>query len=109
MSGFMASSVAVATKVGSVIISIARAVLTRILREVKIPNVSYGEDYGLGLAISRQYRIGRIYTPVYLCRRWEDNTDAMLDREAVNRHNHYKDRLRTFELLARIRLNREKG
>jgi hypothetical protein len=78
-------------------------------RAVKITNVSYGEDYGVGLAISRHYQIGRIYDPVYLCRRWEDNSDAALSVEALNRHNIYKDRLRTFELMARIKLNREQG
>jgi len=82
-----------------------RAFYTPVLRRVKIPNVSYGEDYALGLAICRNYRIGRIYTPVYVCRRWEDNSDAQLSIEAMNRNNFYKDRLRTFELIARIRLN----
>jgi hypothetical protein len=86
-----------------------RAFYTPVLRAVKIPNVSYGEDYGVGLAISRHYQIGRIYDPVYLCRRWEDNSDAALSVEALNRHNTYKDRLRTFELMARIKLNREQG
>jgi len=86
-----------------------RAFYTPALRAVKIPNVSYGEDYGVGLAISRHYQIGRIYDPVYLCRRWEDNSDASLSVEALNRHNIYKDRLRTFELMARIKLNREQG
>jgi hypothetical protein len=85
-----------------------RAFYTPVLRRFNLPNVSYGEDYGVGLAISRHYRIGRIYTPLYLCRRWEDNSDAFLSVEAMNRHNSYKDRLRSFELSARIRLNREK-
>jgi len=83
-----------------------RAFYTPLLRSVGIPNVSYGEDYSVGLAISRHYRIGRIYEPIYLCRRWEDNSDASLSVEALNRHNLYKDRLRSIELLARIRLNR---
>ncbi len=82
-----------------------RAFYTPVLRRIKIPNVSYGEDYALGLAICRNYRIGRMYTPVYICRRWEDNSDAMLSIEATNRNNYYKDRLRTFELMARIKLN----
>jgi len=68
--------------------------------------VSYGEDYGLGLAISRHYQIGRIYKPLYLCRRWEENSDASLGIAAMNRHNQYKDRLRTFEFRARILLNK---
>jgi hypothetical protein len=78
-----------------------------VLRKINVPNVSYGEDYGVGLAISRHYQIGRIYEPVYLCRRWEDNSDASLSVEAQNKHNTYKDRLRTFELQARIKLNQE--
>jgi hypothetical protein len=83
-----------------------RAFYTPILRRIIIPNVSYGEDYGVGLAISRQYQIGRIYHPLYLCRRWEENSDASLSVEALNKHNLYKDRLRTIELIARINLNR---
>lgn len=82
-----------------------RAFYTPVLRKINIPNVSYGEDYGAGLAISRHYQIGRIYKPVYLCRRWEDNSDASLSVEALNKHNTYKDRLRSFELAARIKLN----
>ncbi len=86
-----------------------RAFYTPVLRKINVPNVSYGEDYGVGLAISRHYQIGRIYNPLYLCRRWEDNSDASLTVEAQNRHNTYKDRLRSFELIARIKLNRERG
>ncbi|MDF1574773.1 MAG: glycosyltransferase [Bacteroidales bacterium] len=85
-----------------------RAFYTPVLRKINVPNVSYGEDYGVGLAISRYYQIGRIYKPLYLCRRWEDNSDASLSVEAQNRHNTYKDRLRSFELQARIELNRER-
>ncbi|MFZ5942425.1 MAG: glycosyltransferase family 2 protein [Bacteroidota bacterium] len=83
-----------------------RAFYTPLLRENRLPNVNYGEDYGIGLAMSRKYRIGRIYKPVYLCRRWEDNSDAALPVEAINRNNYYKDSLRTIELKARIRLNK---
>ena len=76
--------------------------LYSILREYKIPNVSYGEDYAIGLAISRDYQIGRIYEPIYLCRRWEGNSGAALDIEKQNSYNEYKDRLRTSKcLLAR--------
>ena len=85
-----------------------RAFYTPVLRDVKIPNVSYGEDYALGLNISRHYQIGRVYTPVYLCRRWDDNSDASLDVEKMNRNNLYKDRVRTWELQARIALNKKK-
>ena len=85
-----------------------RAFYTPVLREINVPNVSYGEDYVVGLAISRHYQIGRIYVPLYLCRRWEENSDASLSVDAKNRHNTYKDRLRSFELQARIKLNSEK-
>ncbi len=78
-----------------------RAFYTPVLREIQIPNTSYGEDYALGLMLSRRFRIGRIYDELYLCRRWEGNSDAALDVEAVNRNNHYKDFLRTTEISAR--------
>ncbi len=83
-----------------------RAFYTPLLRKIKVPNTSYGEDYALGLAISRHYRIGRIYEVLYLCRRWEDNSDANLDIEKMNAHNLYKDRIRTWELQARIRMKK---
>jgi hypothetical protein len=83
-----------------------RAFYTPVIRSIRVPNVSYGEDYAVGLAISRHYQIGRIYEPLYLCRRWEGNTDAALDISRANAHNLYKDRLRTIELLARKQLNR---
>jgi glycosyltransferase involved in cell wall biosynthesis len=79
-----------------------RAFYTPVVRRIKIPNVSYGEDYALGLAISREYQIGRIYEPIYLCRRWEGNSDADLDIGKLNAFNFYKDKVRTFELQARI-------
>ncbi len=82
-----------------------RAFFTPILRQINIPNVSYGEDYAVGLAISRDYQIGRIYEPIYLCRRWEGNSDADLDIARQNAFNAYKDKLRTFEILARQRKN----
>lgn len=85
-----------------------RAFFTPVLRQIRIPNVSYGEDYAVGLTLSRRWKIGRIWEPVYLCRRWEDNSDASLDVAKLNAHNLYKDRLRTIELAARIRLNKEK-
>jgi hypothetical protein len=84
-----------------------RAFFTPILRKVKIPNVSYGEDYAVGLAISREYQIGRIYEPIYLCRRWEGNSDADLDIPRQNSFNFYKDKLRTFEIMARQKLVHE--
>ena len=83
-----------------------RAFYTPVLREIKVPNTSYGEDYALGLNISRNYQIGRIYDILYLCRRWEDNSDAALDIVKMNAHNTYKDRIRTWELQARKRMNR---
>lgn len=82
-----------------------RAFYTPVLREIKIPNVSYGEDYALGLAISRNYQIGRVFEPIYICRRWEGNSDAALSIEKQNAHNIYKDRIRTLEILARQRKN----
>ena len=84
-----------------------RAFFTPVLRDIKIPNVSYGEDYALGLAVSRRYQIGRIYEPVYLCRRWEGNSDADLDIAKLNAYNFYKDKVRTFEILARQRQNKQ--
>ncbi len=78
-----------------------RAFYTPLLRRIKIPNVSYGEDYAVGLEISRNYQIGRIYDPIYLCRRWAGNSDAALDVEKVNSNNFYKDKIRTIEVLAR--------
>ncbi|MCH5215653.1 MAG: glycosyltransferase family 2 protein [Muribaculaceae bacterium] len=84
-----------------------RAFYTPLLRDVKVPNTSYGEDYALGLAISRNYQIGRIYHVVYNCRRWDDNSDAALDITKVNANNLYKDRIRTWELQARIAKNKQ--
>lgn len=78
-----------------------RAFYTPVIREIGFPNVSYGEDYAVGLAVSRQYRLGRIYNPIYLCRRWEGNSDASLSPERMAAHNHYKDSLRTQEIRAR--------
>ncbi|HSQ75662.1 MAG TPA: glycosyltransferase family 2 protein, partial [Bacteroidota bacterium] len=86
-----------------------RAFSTSVIRKIKIPNVSYGEDYALGLAISREYQIGRIYEPIYLCRRWEGNSDADLDIAKLNGFNFYKDKIRTIEVLARIRKNAKKA
>ena len=83
-----------------------RAFYTPLLRKTGIPNVSYGEDYYLGLTISREYKIGRIYESVYFCRRWEGNTDASLNIQKLNENNLYKDRLRTFEILARQNKNK---
>ena len=83
-----------------------RAFYTPILRNINLPNTSYGEDYALGLRISRTWQIGRIYDVLYLCRRWEDNSDASLDVIKMNGHNTYKDRIRTWELQARIALNK---
>lgn len=78
-----------------------RAFYTPLLRQIRIPNVSYGEDYATALAISREYRIERIYEPLYLCRRWEGNSDADLNIQRVNANNYYKDKIRMIEILAR--------
>lgn len=82
-----------------------RAFWTPLLRTINLPDTSYGEDYAIGLRISREYRIGRIYDVLYCCRRWEGNSDAALDIEKVNANNLYKDRIRTWELEARMRLS----
>ena len=79
-----------------------RAFYTPVLREINVPNTSYGEDYALGLMFSRRYQIGRVYNVVYHCRRWDDNSDASLDIVKMNAHNLYKDRIRTWELQARV-------
>lgn len=83
-----------------------RAFFTPIIREIGFPNVSYGEDYAVGLRISREWKIGRIYDSVYLCRRWENNSDTGISLETLNRYNFYKDKIRTIELLGRIKQNR---
>lgn len=83
-----------------------RAFYTPVLREIKVPNTSYGEDYALGLKFSREYQIGRIYDVLYNCRRWDDNSDASLDIVKMNNHNLYKDRIRTWELQARVALKK---
>ena len=86
-----------------------RAFDTSIIRRVGFPNVGYGEDYAVGLRLSREYRIGRIYDSLYFCRRWEGNTDAALSVEQTNRHDLYKDRLRTLEIRARRKMNGVRG
>lgn len=85
-----------------------RAFDTALLRHVPLPNVSYGEDYGVAIRLSREYQIGRIYEPSYFCRRWEGNTDAALSIEKANKNDVYKDKLRTVEILARQKMNRKK-
>lgn len=83
-----------------------RAFFTPLLRQIQFPNTSYGEDYAMGLAFCRKYRIGRIYDELYLCRRWTGNSDAALSTERVNANNVYKDRLRTMEIKARQRMRK---
>ena len=82
-----------------------RAFCTESLRKLTVPNTSYGEDYALGLMFSRNYKIGRIYDPIYLCRRWEGNSDAALAVEKINANNSYKDKLRSFEIEVRKKMN----
>ena len=84
-----------------------RAFYTPMLRSIKLPNTSYGEDYAVVLSISRKYQIGRIYEPLYLCRRWEDNSDGNLSIEKENSNNLFKDRVRTIEFRARQRMNKK--
>jgi hypothetical protein len=86
-----------------------RAFNTSLVRHHPFPNVSYGEDYAVSLRLSRSYEIGRLFDPIYICRRWEGNSDAALSVEQSNQHDLYKDRLRTVEILARQRMNAETG
>jgi len=83
-----------------------RAFYSPLLRNHPFPNVSYGEDYAVGLRLSRHYEVGRVFEPIYVCRRWEGNSDAHLSIEKSNQHDTYKDRLRTLEIMARQRMNR---
>ena len=82
-----------------------RGFWTPLLRQLNFPTTKYGEDYAVGLRVSREYRIGRIYDVMYNCRRWDDNSDHGLSVEKMNANNFYKDRLRTIELAARIAAN----
>jgi glycosyltransferase involved in cell wall biosynthesis len=84
-----------------------RAIFTPLGRQFLFPNVSYGEDYAMVLRVSRDYRIGRIYTSLYNCRRWEGNSDAALSVEKINANNDYKDCLRSIELAARQKIRRD--
>lgn len=86
-----------------------RAFFTPVARKILFPNVSYGEDYSMALRITRDWRLGRIFTPLYLCRRWEGNSDAALSQEKINENNAYKDCVRSFELMARMRQNNEEA
>lgn len=85
-----------------------RAFYVPLLRQIDFPNVSYGEDYAVGLRISREYKISRIYEPLYFCRRWGGNSDAALDIVRQNANNYYKDSVRTWELEARLSLNKKR-
>jgi hypothetical protein len=84
-----------------------RGFYTPLLRQLHFPTTKYGEDYAVGLRVSREYQIGRIYEVMYNCRRWDDNSDANVDIEGMNRNNLYKDRLRTWEVQARINKNKQ--
>ena len=83
-----------------------RAFLTEAIRNIGFLNTSYGEDYAMVLRISREFRVGRIYETLYLCRRWEGNTDALISLEARNRNNAFKDQIRTLEILARKKMEK---
>ncbi len=86
-----------------------RAFATELVRQIGFPDVSYGEDYAVGLRVCREYRIGRVYDSLYLCRRWPGNTDAALNIDAINRNNTFKDWIRTNEIAARQKANRKEG
>ncbi len=83
-----------------------RAFNTDLMRKIRFINVSYGEDYAAALRVCREYRIGRIYESLYLCRRWLGNTDATLNNEEINRNDAFKDHIRTAEILARQKMNK---
>ncbi|MEK7830707.1 MAG: hypothetical protein AAB401_06440, partial [Acidobacteriota bacterium] len=85
-----------------------RAFDTSVLRQIGLPNTSYGEDYAVALRISRQFEIGRVYDSLYFARRWSGNSDSALPLQTANRYDAYKDRLRTIEILARQKFNAEK-
>ena len=85
-----------------------RAFNASLIRKIGFQNVSYGEDYAAALRICREYRIGRIYESLYLCRRWSGNTDAALSIESANRNNAFKDKIRTEEILTRQKTIRER-
>ena len=85
-----------------------RAFFTPIIRKINFPNVSYGEDYASVLAISRNYKTGRIYEPIYICRRWEGNSDSLLSIEKENSYNFYKDKIRTLEIFIRQQDNKSR-
>ena len=77
-----------------------------VLREINFPNTSYGEDYAVGLRMCREWKLGRIFESMYLCRRWGGNSDSDLSVEQQNKNNAYKDMLRTLEIKARIAMNK---
>lgn len=85
-----------------------RAFATDWLRKHPMPNVSYGEDYAAVLAATRRYHVGRIFDVLYLCRRWDGNSDAGLPIEAQAAHDAYKDKLRSDEIEARIAMNKKR-
>ena len=86
-----------------------RAFSTALMRDIGFPNVSYGEDYAAALRVCREYRIGRVYECLYLCRRWPGNTDAALDLESANKNDLFKDGVRTAESAARRAMMNEAG
>jgi len=84
-----------------------RAFDASVIRRIGFPNVSYGEDYAVALGITREYKVGRFYNSLYLCRRWKNNTDAGLSIEKQNSNDFYKDKLRTAEISARQLTNKQ--
>jgi len=86
-----------------------RAFNTDLMRKIGFQNVSYGEDYAAALRICREYRIGRIYESLYLCRRWSGNTDSELSIKETNRNDAFKDKIRTMEILARQKMAKGMG
>jgi hypothetical protein len=80
-----------------------RSFFSPIARQVQFPDTCYGEDYAMALAISSRYRIGRIFTSLYNCRRWGGNSDSNLPIDRINANNRYKDFIRTITLASRCK------
>ena len=80
-----------------------RAYYTPVARELRFPDVSYGEDYAMVLRLTRTYRLARIFDSLYFCRRWGGNSDSGLSPEKINANNRYKDWIRSVEFAARKR------
>ena len=68
---------------------------------------NYGEDYEMVLKISENYRIGRVWTPIYEVIRHSGGTDHSIDQDTVDRNDNAKDWMRLEAIRRRRRINRE--